>query len=69
VHLELAAQVQQVRSEILRTPTPSSASGAAVISPAGGSFSALQLMSTTRVVVCDSTTSNAVPTPEPRPAR
>ncbi len=56
-----------MRSETLRTRTPGSASSAAVISSACASFSALQLMSTTSVAVCDSTTSNAVTTPPTRP--
>ncbi len=52
-----------MRSETLRTRTPGSASSASVISRPWPSFRALQLMSTTSVAVCDSTTSNAVTTP------
>ena len=54
---------RNVRSETLRTRTPDSASSASVISRPWPSFRALQLMSTTSVAVCDSTTSNAVTTP------
>ena len=58
---------RKVRSETLRTLTPSRTSSASVISSACRSDSALHEMSTMIESARDSTTSNAVMTPPTRP--